>query len=183
MEELFAQNPRIIGIMDTHLYSAALLRFSGDEQEHSNQEAVDYIVAAFSLSTADSEEKTANGKRRYLDTRVERARLILKDVRLIESTRRGHFQITTHGLEVLQGKIQRREAPIIRLIRRYLTQFELHGMKLILGAVYDEQDDGRVKESHAPVSRLVPNSDWTRFLVDASSFEDPATLEGAEEAH
>jgi len=79
-----------------------LLRFAGDKQEHSRQEAIDYIENEFSLSEAERKELLPSGRDRLISNRVGWSTTALKKAALLESTKRAYFKITDLGLNVLE---------------------------------------------------------------------------------
>ncbi|MDP2662880.1 MAG: winged helix-turn-helix domain-containing protein, partial [Dehalococcoidia bacterium] len=81
-----------------------LLRFAGDEKEHTISEAVDALALHFKLIDDDRKELLSSGLQTRFGNRVGWARTYLKKARLLESTGRGAFLITQRGLELLKTK-------------------------------------------------------------------------------
>lgn len=94
-----------------------LLEVAADKQEHSLRETVDTLAAAFKLSQEELKEMLPSGQQEIFVNRVGWARTYLKKAGLLESTRRGHFQITPRGLDVLSSRPARIDV-------RYLDQFD-----------------------------------------------------------
>ena len=84
-----------------------LLRLAGDRKEHSLREAIDSLADEFSLTADERKQLLASGQQEVFTNRVGWARTYMKKAGLLESTRRGHFQITDRGLQVLAAKPQR----------------------------------------------------------------------------
>lgn len=79
-----------------------LLKFAGDDQEHTIREAIDHISDIFKLSEEDRKEVLPSGQQYVIDNRVGWARTYLKKAGLLESPRRAYFKITELGLDVLK---------------------------------------------------------------------------------
>jgi restriction system protein len=79
-----------------------LLRFAGDKQEHSRQEAIAYIENKFGLSEAERKELLPSGRDRLIGNRVGWSTTALKKAGLLESTKWAYFKITDLGLNVLE---------------------------------------------------------------------------------
>jgi restriction system protein len=94
-----------------------LLKYAGDEEEHSLRETIEALGSAFSLTEDERRELLPSGQQSIFDNRVGWARTYLKKAVLLDSTRRGYFRITARGLEVLASN-----PPGIN--RNYLMDFE-----------------------------------------------------------
>lgn len=94
-----------------------VLRLAGDGKEHSLAEAREVVAAQFHLSSEECTESLPSGRQRRLDNRVSWARSYLHHAGLLQSPRRGCFQITDRGRAVL------REAPP-QINIAFLEQFE-----------------------------------------------------------
>jgi restriction system protein len=80
-----------------------LLRIAEDGQEHSLGEARDVLAAEFRLSESDREEPLPSGRQPKFSNRVAWAKSYLQQAGLLLSPRRGHFQISDRGREVLRA--------------------------------------------------------------------------------
>lgn len=79
-----------------------LLKYLADRKEHSLREVIDSLAASFELCEVEKRELLPSGKQAIFGNRVSWARIYLKKSGLLESTKRGFFQITTRGSEVLK---------------------------------------------------------------------------------
>lgn len=79
-----------------------LLKFSGDNQEHTIREAIVHIADNFKLTDQDRKEVLPSGSQYIIDNRVGWARTYLKKAGLLESSKRSYFKITSLGLDVLK---------------------------------------------------------------------------------
>jgi len=79
-----------------------LLKYAGDNQEHTIREAIDHIADIFKLTEEDRKEVLPSGSQYIIDNRVGWARTYLKKAGLLESPKRSYFKITSLGLDVLK---------------------------------------------------------------------------------
>jgi restriction system protein len=93
-----------------------LLRISADGQEHSLAETRDVLAAECRLTNVDLEELLPSGRQSKFSNRVAWAKSYLQQAGLLVSPRRGHFQVTARGREVLK-------APPVRIDIRFLEQY------------------------------------------------------------
>lgn len=78
-----------------------LLKFAGDQQEHSLSEATAAVSDAFRLTEDERNKLLQSGRKPIIDDRVGWARTYLGQAGLLQSTRRGFFKISDRGLSVL----------------------------------------------------------------------------------
>ncbi len=100
-----------------HQIMLPLLKILEDKKEHSLREVIDTLTKHYSLSEQEQNELLSSGKQAVFDNRVGWARTYLKKAGLIISTRRGFFQITERGLNVLRQKPSKIDV-------KFLEQFE-----------------------------------------------------------
>ena len=91
-----------MAIPDFQSIMQPLLKFLGDEQEHSKRESVEALAKEFHLTNEEMNELLSSGQQAVFDNRVGWARTYMKKAGLVESTRRGFFRITQGGLDVLK---------------------------------------------------------------------------------
>lgn len=84
-----------------------LLKFLGDEKEHSLRDIIEHLVNEFNLNEEERKELLPSGQQARFDNRVSWARTYLKKAGLIESAKEGYFLITKRGLEVLKENPER----------------------------------------------------------------------------
>ncbi len=107
-----------MGIPDYESIMLPLLRYASDGKEHSLRETIEVLAEQFSLSEEERKQLLPSGRQSTFDNRVGWARTYMKKAGLLESTRRGYFQITKRGLDVL------RNSPATIIDRDFLEQFE-----------------------------------------------------------
>lgn len=91
-------------IPDYQAIMLPLLEFAEDKQEHSLREAISHLASQFNLTRDERKELLPSGKQSTFDNRVGWARTYLKKARLLESSRRGYFRLTSRGSQVLSKK-------------------------------------------------------------------------------
>jgi restriction system protein len=80
-----------------------LLKFTTDKNEHSLRETIEVLADHFCLTEEDRKELLPSGRQATFDNRVGWACTYLKKAGLLESTKRGYFQITNRGLDVIKS--------------------------------------------------------------------------------
>jgi restriction system protein len=91
-----------MAIPDYQSIMLPLLKFAGDRQEHSLRGTIEALADEFDLTDEERRELLPSGQQATFDNRVGWARTYLKKAGLLSSTRRGHYQITERGVEVLK---------------------------------------------------------------------------------
>jgi restriction system protein len=95
-----------------------LLKFTGDNKEHTIRETIDYIAEFFKITEDERNEVLPSGSQYIIDNRVSWARTYLKKAGLLESPKRSYFKITDLGLEVLKTNP-------LKINVKFLAQFPL----------------------------------------------------------
>jgi len=88
-------------IPDYQTLMLPLLRFAGDNNDHTTREAVDVLATEFQLTSAERSELLASGQQAIFNNRVGWANSYLKKAGLLESPRRGALRITARGKQIL----------------------------------------------------------------------------------
>lgn len=94
-----------MAIPDYQSIMLPLLKFAGDNQEHTLQEAIEHIADVFNLSEQDRKELLPSGSQYIINNRVGWARTYLKKAGLLESPKRAYLKITPLGLDVLKKNL------------------------------------------------------------------------------
>lgn len=138
-----------------------LLRLAADGADHSLAEAREALAREFRLSQADLEEMLPSGRQARFANRVAWAKSYLQQAGLLLTPRRGHFQVTPRGREVLAS-------PPTRIDIRFLEQYpELQAFR---GARADGDDD-RHRGDHTP-----PEPESPEEALEASHLKITAAL-------
>lgn len=90
-----------MAIPDYQTIMLPLLRFLEDGKVHSKREADDYLAKEFKLTDQERKELLPSGKQPLFGNRVGWAITYIRKAVLIESERRGYFNITERGKQVL----------------------------------------------------------------------------------
>ncbi|MBD2664130.1 restriction endonuclease [Richelia sinica FACHB-800] len=90
-----------MAIPDFQSIMLPLLQYAGDGKEHSLREAITYLADVFNLSDEEKKELLPSGQQAVFDNRVGWTRTHLKKAGLLQDPKRGFFQITERGKEVL----------------------------------------------------------------------------------
>jgi restriction system protein len=77
------------------------LQYASDGKEHSLREAITYLADVFNLSDEEKKGLLPSGQQTVFDNRVGWARTHLKKAVLLEYPKRGFFQITDRGKDLL----------------------------------------------------------------------------------
>jgi restriction system protein len=79
-----------------------LLKFAGDQAEHSLRDAIEHMVDLFHLDDTERRSLLPSGHQTIIDNRVGWAKTYLVKAVLLEAVRRAHFKITERGLAILK---------------------------------------------------------------------------------
>ena len=91
-----------MAIPDYQSVMLPLLKFAGDQEEHSLRQAIDTLAQEFGLTEEERKELLPSGLQEVFNNRVGWARTYMKKAGLLDTTRRGYFRITERGLAVLR---------------------------------------------------------------------------------
>ncbi len=106
-----------MAIPDYQTIMLPLLKYLGDNEEHSLRETIEYLADKFQLSNEERKELLPSGQQATFDNRVGWARTYMKKAILLEPTRRGYFRITERGQDVLSQNPQ-------KINVKFLEQFQ-----------------------------------------------------------
>lgn len=90
-----------MAVPDFQSFFLPLLEYSADEELHSTKDSYAAMAEHFKLSEDDLKEMLPSGKQTTFRNRVAWARVYLSKALLLESPKRGFFQITDRGKELL----------------------------------------------------------------------------------
>jgi restriction system protein len=105
-----------MAIPDYQTFMLPLLKLASDGQMHSMRDAFDALADEFALTEAERKDLLPSGRQPTFENRVGWAKTYLKKAGLVDSPKRGFFQVTQAGLDVLK------QAPP-RIDRAFLMQF------------------------------------------------------------
>lgn len=103
-------------VPDFQSLTLPLLQLAADGREHSLAEAREALASKFELTESDRRELLPSGHQPKFTNRVAWAKVYLQQAGLLMSPRRGHFQISPRGAEVLNS-------PPARIDIKFLEQY------------------------------------------------------------
>lgn len=109
-----------MAIPDFQSFFLPLLQFCADGKPHSVQEAYGAMTAHFRMSADDLQEMLPSGKQTTFNNRVAWAKVYLAKALLLESPKRGLFQITARGRELMNTKPARLRVPQLKQYQEFL---------------------------------------------------------------
>jgi len=104
-------------IPDYQTLMLPVLKISEDGNTHKFRDSIELLADEFSLTDEERRELLPSGSQAVFDNRVGWARSYLKQAGLLDSPKRGFFQITIRGKELL-------DSGITRIDNSVLEQFE-----------------------------------------------------------
>ena len=104
-------------IPDYQTLMLPVLKISEDGNTYKFRDAIESLADQFSLTDEERRELLPSGSQAVFDNRVGWARSYLKQAGLLDSPKRGFFQITQRGKELL-------DSGIVRIDNSVLEQFE-----------------------------------------------------------
>ena len=139
-----------MAIPDFQRIMLPLLKFIADGQEHTNREAIDALAKEFALTEDEQKQLLPSGQQCVFDNRVAWARAHMKMAGLVENTKRGIFQITKRGTQLLKKSPSEINLRILRDFPEYIDARDRNQVKQAgeNSAITDEQ------ESKTPAERL-----------------------------
>lgn len=117
-----------MAIPDFQSFFLPLLQFCADGKPHSAQEAYGVMAEYFRMGADDLQEMLPSGKQTTFNNRVAWAKVYLAKALLLESPKRGLFQITARGRELLQTKPATLRVPQLKQYPEFLD-FHAPGAK------------------------------------------------------
>lgn len=109
-----------MAIPDYQTIMLPLLKFTGDGNEHFLHDAIAAIADEFELSEAERKEMLPSGQQEVFRNRVGWALTYMKQAALLKKTRRGYFQITERGKEVLSNNPAKINAKFLEQFPEFL---------------------------------------------------------------
>ena len=96
-----------MAIPDYQQFMLPLLKLAGDKQVHSIREAYDLLPEQFGLSESEKNDLLPSGKQLVINNRIGWARTYLKNAELLAVPKRGQFEITDRGINLLKQNPQK----------------------------------------------------------------------------
>lgn len=109
-----------MAIPDFQTIMLPLLELAGDGKEHYIHDAVDELALFFQLSEEEKTKLLPSGQQPAFYNRVGWARTYLKKSGLFDDPKRGYFQITPRGVDVLKNKPSKVDMKFLRQFPEYI---------------------------------------------------------------
>lgn len=110
-----------VAIPDFQTIMLPLMQMASDGQEYSLREAIEQLSHHFHLSDQERQEMLPSGRQATFDNRVGWAKTHLKKAGLLQTTRRGYFQITPRGQTVLDSKTDKIDGKLLEQFPEYIA--------------------------------------------------------------
>ena len=131
-----------MAIPDYQSMMLPLLTLLKDKKEHSLREVIDALADKFKLTSEERRQLLPSGYQDTLSNRVGWARTYMKKAGLIESTRRGFFQISDRGLELLRQNPPRIDVKLLEQFdefKQFRTVKHVKAAKRVKGKLTPEE--------------------------------------------
>ena len=134
-----------MAIPDFQTIMLPLVQFANDSKEHSLREAIDALANYFKLTKEERKELLPSGRQARFDNRVGWSRTHLAKAGLLNSTRRGYFEITQLGQDILAQNPNVIDVAFLKQFPGYL-EFIKPTAQDNKSAVLDETDSSQSPE-------------------------------------
>jgi restriction system protein len=111
-------------IPDYQTLMLPLLKFTGDQMEHSVSDAIEYLAKEFKLTPDEMNEWLPSKSQKLFYNRVYWAKAYLKMAGLVVNIRRSYFKITQSGLKVLSENPESINIKYLRRFPEFLSSME-----------------------------------------------------------
>lgn len=109
-----------MGIPDYQALMLPVLKLASDGFEHKISEAVERLAEEFQLTTEEKNELLPSGAQVVFNNRVAWARSYLKQAGLLSSSKRGFFNITSKGLDLLSTAPKKIDVSVLEQYPEFL---------------------------------------------------------------
>ncbi len=137
-----------MAIPDYQSIMLPLLKYVGDNKEHSLRETIDALANEFQLNDEARRSLLASGQQTIFDNRTGWARTYLKKAGLLETTRRGYFRITNRGQDILRQNLPRIDAAFLKQFPEFVEFQSPHRNR------EDESEKHEIIEKETPEEEI-----------------------------
>lgn len=109
-----------MAIPDFQSLMLPLMKYAADKNEHASREATDYLASLFQLTTEEKEALLPSQRQTVIANRMHWALTHLKHAGLLETTKRGYFQITQRGVDVVLRDLARIDLKFLSQYPEYI---------------------------------------------------------------
>lgn len=163
-------------IPDYQTIMLPMLNLLEDNQEHSLQETIEYIVNLFKVSPEERRDLLPSGKQSVIDNRVGWARTYLKKAGLLEYTRRGYYKITPRGVDVLKSNPDRIDVAFFKRFPDFVNFQSLKKPRETVVGEVGAESDLTPQETIANAVEALRN-ELADELLEQLKAVDPSTFE------
>ena len=118
-----------MGIPDYQSLMLPLLQFLADGKEHNLPEATSALSDQFKLTSEERQQLLPSGQQTIIRNRIGWARTYMAKAGLIDAVRRGYWQISSRGKEVLSRKPERIDGHFLQQYPEFVAFRDLHHEK------------------------------------------------------
>lgn len=118
-----------MGIPDYQSLMLPLLKFLADGKEHNLPEATSVLSEQFELTAEERQQLLPSGQQTIIRNRIGWARTYMAKAGLIDAVRRGYWQISPRGKEVLSSNPQRIDGHFLQQFPEFVAFRDLHHEK------------------------------------------------------
>jgi len=151
-------------IPDYQTLMLPVLKLAGDGNTHKFRESIEKLGDEFSLSDEERRELLPSGSQAVFDNRVGWARSYLKQAGLLSSPKRGYFEITQRGKELLDSGISKIDNAVLEQFEEF-QEFKNRKKKK------DDSDTTEVVESSVDSDQTPEDQIATAYRVIKSGIQ------------
>jgi len=160
-----------MAVPDFQSFFKPWLDFASDGKEHSLVEAREALTKLMDLSRDDLKELLPSGRQTKYVNRVSWAAVYLTKAGLLERARRGVFQITDRGREVLGRRLARID---VRILRQYPEFLDFHEARDRRDAEPTDQiadtPEGTLEQAYASIRANLANEILESIMANSPEF-------------
>jgi restriction system protein len=151
-----------------------LLQTCSDGKEYKLSDVIDTISKHFNLTEEEFNERLPSGKQTVIRNRTAWSCTYLKKAGLLESKRRGFFNITETGSEVLKQNLEKIN---VKFLKQFEGFEEFHTGKKSVGTTNDEPADDRTPDELMDEGYTQIHASLAEDLLDKLRSVDPFFFE------
>lgn len=136
-----------MAIPDYQSIMLPLLKFLADGKEHNLSEAVEMLSDQFKLTPNERQQLLPSGQQTIIKNRIGWARTYMVKAGLIDSVRRGYWQISSRGKEVLAVNPEKIDRHYLQQFPEFMAFRDLHHEK-------DEEQTEKFSSTDTPEEAL-----------------------------
>lgn len=118
-----------MAIPDYQSLMLPLLRFLDDGKEHNLPEATEVLSEQFRLTPEERQQLLPSGQQTIIRNRIGWARTYMAKAGLIDAVRRGYWQLSSRGKEVLASNPERIDGHFLQRFPEFVAFRDLHHEK------------------------------------------------------